>query len=406
MDPADLRQVEQADVYLDDELVGALTRGAADSISFDYLPAEDTPQTPVRDRSVAWSLLRSAPYPVETTGGAVPPFFAGLLPEGVRLGVLTSSTKTSPDDHLTLLLAVGADTIGNVRVVPAGYPLPQRLPMFDPDTDTDFSAVFTRLTGSLDADPVALAGVQPKVSAAMLSAPTQTSAGPAILKLNPARYPRIVDNEHFFMSVAAACGLRVAKTTVLQDDNGNRALLVTRFDRDGQRHIAQEDACQVAGIYPASKYRMKTEDAIAVLSEASARGGGSRTVAALELLKTVVFSWLIGNGDLHGKNLSIFNPAGIWQPTPAYDLLSTQPYTGWKDPMALNLFGRANRLDRSHFLDAAARLGLRERATAKMIDTLIDGAEPWPKRCGDIGFDDWQTTLLADMLSARINTLR
>jgi hypothetical protein len=53
-------------------------------------------------------------------GGAVPPFFAGLLPEGVRLGVVTSSTKTSADDHFTWLLANGAGTFGNVRVVPAG----------------------------------------------------------------------------------------------------------------------------------------------------------------------------------------------------------------------------------------------------------------------------------------------
>ncbi|UNC00395.1 HipA N-terminal domain-containing protein [Mycolicibacterium boenickei] len=39
--------------------------------------------------------------------------FAGLLPEGVQLGVVTTLTKTSADDHLTLLLAIGADTIGN-----------------------------------------------------------------------------------------------------------------------------------------------------------------------------------------------------------------------------------------------------------------------------------------------------
>jgi HipA N-terminal domain len=51
-----------------------------------------------------------------TTGGAVPAFFVGLLPEGVRLGVVTTSTKTSADDHFTLLLAIGADTIGDVRV--------------------------------------------------------------------------------------------------------------------------------------------------------------------------------------------------------------------------------------------------------------------------------------------------
>ncbi|HTX97602.1 MAG TPA: HipA domain-containing protein [Mycobacterium sp.] len=114
----------------------------------------------------------------------------------------------------------------------------------------------------MDADPVGLAGVQPKVSAAMLSAPAQTRSGPAILKLNPVQYPLIVENEHFFMTMAAACGLRVAMTSLLHDAEGRSALLVTRFDRAGSRRIAQEDACQVAGIYPASKYRIKVESAI------------------------------------------------------------------------------------------------------------------------------------------------
>ena len=248
------------------------------------------------------------------------------------------------DDHLTLLLAIGADTVGNVRVVPAGVEPARPVPMFDPERDTNFRAVFAKLTGSVDADPVGLAGVQPKVSAAMVSAPIRTRAGPAILKLNPVHYPLIVENERFFMTMAAACGLRVATTSLLHDAKGRSALLVTRFDRAGPTRIAQEDACQVAGIYPASKYRIQAEAAIAALADACTRGGGSKPAALLELLKTVVFSWLIGNGDLHGKNLSIYNPDGVWQPTPVYDLLCTQPYTRWRDPMALNLYGRANRL--------------------------------------------------------------
>ena len=133
---------------------------------------------------------------------------------------------------------------------------------------------------------------------------------------------------------------------------------------------------------------------------------GSRAIAVLELLKVVVFSWLIGNGDLHGKNMSVYNPDGVWQPTPAYDLLSTQPYVGWKDPMALNLYGRANRLTRVSFIEAAKRLGLRERAVAGMIDEIIDAAEDWPDRCQEIGFDDRQTALLAEMLHTRIKSLK
>ncbi len=125
----------------------------------------------------------------------------------------------------------------------------------------------------------------------------------------------------------------------------------------------------------------------------------------MELLRTVAFSWLIGNGDLHGKNLSIFNPDGVWQPTPAYDLVTTQPYTGWRDPMALNLYGRANRLTRAHFVDAGEQLGVRARATARMVDSIVDAASPWPDRCGEIGFDDGETERLAAMLRARMTSL-
>jgi serine/threonine-protein kinase HipA len=403
----DLREITNADVYVNDDLAGHMIRSTSDSISFDYIRAEHDAEARVRDESVSWSLLRTGDhYPVTTTGGAVAPFFAGLLPEGVRLGVVMSSTKTSADDHLTLLLAIGADTIGNVRVLPAGVQPTEHLPMFQPERDKDFHAVYTKLVGSVDADPVGLAGVQPKVSATTWSTPAQTTSGPAILKLSPVQYPLIVENEHFFMRMAVACGLRVARTSLIHDAQGRSALLVTRFDRDGSTRIAQEDACQVDGLYPASKYRIKTETAITVLADACARGGGSRAIAVLELLKVVVFSWLIGNGDLHGKNMSVYNPDGVWQPTPAYDLLSTQPYVGWKDPMALNLYGRANRLTRVSFIEAAKRLGLRERAVAGMIDEIIDAAEDWPDRCQEIGFDDRQTELLAEMLHTRIKSLK
>ncbi|WP_019970105.1 type II toxin-antitoxin system HipA family toxin [Mycobacterium sp. 141] len=401
----DLREVTRADVYIDEVLAAHLTRERGDTVSFDYV-AEEPGEGRVRDRSVSWSLLRSGEYPVITAGGVVPPFFAGLLPEGIRLGVVTSSTKTSADDHLTLLLAIGADTVGNIRVFPAGAAPLLPLPLFEPERDNDFHAVFAKLTGSVEADPVGLAGVQPKVSAGRMSTPTQTRAGPAILKLNPAGFPLLVENEHFFMRMASACGLRAAQTTLLHDGQGRSALLVNRFDRVGPKRIPQEDACQVAGLYPASKYRIKTETALTKLAEACGRGGGSRVIALAELLKVVVFSWLIGNGDLHGKNMSIYNPDGLWQPTPAYDLLCTQPYAGWNDPMALNLYGRANLLTRTNFIEAGERLGIRERATKNMIDTMIDVATAWPDRCGEIGFDDRQTERLAQMLNTRLDSLR
>ncbi|MTD15113.1 type II toxin-antitoxin system HipA family toxin [Nakamurella sp. YIM 132087] len=404
---ADLRQVDDAVVLIDDEPVGRLTRTAGDDVEFHYAGEWVDEHRSGRRNSVAWTLPVDGTYPVTYSGGAVPPFFAGLLPEGVRLGAVVSATKTSPDDHLTLLLAVGGDAIGNVRVVPAGSEIIDPTAMFDPRDHRDFRRLFDRMATSSDADPFALPGVQPKVSAAMWSVPTSTASGPAILKLTPpSGFPRLVENEHFFLRMAAGCGLAVPRQELLHDDAGRSALLVRRFDRANGRRIPQEDACQVAGLYPASKYRMKSETAVEVLAEACVRGGGSRLAAVREFLRMIIFSWLIGNGDLHGKNLSIHAPDGVWMPTPAYDLVTTQPYTGWRDPMAMNLYSRANRLRRRDFIDAGGRWGLGEAVVTRLIDQLLDRAEPWVERIGEIGFGERDTERLVELIGKRIRGLR
>lgn len=61
--------------------------------------------------------------------GAVPPFFAGLLPEGRRLTALRGAVKTSADDELSLLLAVGGSTIGDVTVLPEGVDATEPTPL-------------------------------------------------------------------------------------------------------------------------------------------------------------------------------------------------------------------------------------------------------------------------------------
>ncbi len=45
-----------------------------------------------------------------------PPFFEGLLPEGVMLDGLLRQTKLDRDDLMGQLLAVGEDVVGNVTI--------------------------------------------------------------------------------------------------------------------------------------------------------------------------------------------------------------------------------------------------------------------------------------------------
>ncbi len=404
----DLRQVDVADVYKGDRLAGTLERSGSEVVfryGADYVADPRTPQ-------VAWAVPKDGP-PARGTGDSVPPFFAGLLPEGARLSALVAGTKTSADDHLTLLLAVGNDTIGDVRVVPQGMaPVEPAVAFDDRDMSTlDLAALFVGVTGqdTLEYDTAALPGVQPKVSAAMVSAPLRAATGPAILKLNPDRYPQLVENERFFLSMARDCGIEVPDHRLVHDGHGRAGLLVSRFDREVAGDVvrlAQEDACQVLDVYPGSKYRLKTEDVVARLGHAVLAGGGSRPLAVLRLFELVAFSYLIGNGDLHGKNFSIGRRrGGRWDVTPAYDLICTQPYLSWRDPMALTLYGRANRLTRSHLLAAGERLGLTERALTARLDRMCDKAGSWVDRVEEIGLEAKATRQLEGMLVARLAEL-
>jgi serine/threonine-protein kinase HipA len=45
-----------------------------------------------------------------------PPFFDGLLPEGIMLEALLRNGKIDRDDHMSQLLVVGHDMVGNVTV--------------------------------------------------------------------------------------------------------------------------------------------------------------------------------------------------------------------------------------------------------------------------------------------------
>lgn len=396
---SDARAVELADVYKKDWLAGRIAR-LTDGVEFAYLDEYRAAGRP----AVAFTLPVRAGA-VVARGGAVPPFFAGLLPEGARLTALLRRVKTSADDMLSLLLSVGADTVGDVRIVPSGQAPgePAALAAVERWEDVDFGDVFSASTGldPVRADPAALPGVQVKVSAEMISLPVVQGGSRWILKLQPADYPRLIENEAFFLAMAGACGLRVPEFHVVRDRTGSTGLLVRRFDRmeaDGRlRRLAQEDACQLLGRYPADKYRVQYRDvAGAVLAVSSVPA-----VDALELVVLIAFSYLVGNGDLHAKNVSVGEtPDGDVRLTPAYDLLSTLAYVG-DDPLALRIEGRDRNVGRSHLVDYGRRLGVRERALHAALDRLCEAAPAWTGRVGEIGLPERVTDRLRRELARR-----
>lgn len=396
----ELRRIDEATVWKAGRPAARLRRDSQGT-AFEYLPDYDGP-------AVATTLPRDVPT-VRHPAGALPPFFSGLLPEGRRLGAIRRAAKTSADDELTLLLAVGADAIGDVQVRPSGSrPEGEQTDSID-DLPALDEIVFAELYESVLApepkDLVAIAGAQDKVTGRMISLPLSHRGASWILKLDPPEFPHLVANEAFFVAAARASGLEVVDTEIVRDRLGRPGLLVRRFDRvqDGGalRHLAQEDACQALARYPADKYRLTAEQLI----DGLAGHCGAPVVAARTLLQQFAFAFLSGNGDAHGKNFSILHRGGEWRIAPAYDLPSTQPYGD--STMALTIGGKDREdLGRMDFLALGARTGVPAKAAARVLDELLAAMPAWLDRIDELPFDDRTRHKLRRACTYRAERLR
>jgi serine/threonine-protein kinase HipA len=361
-----------ADVYKAGVLAARLERHGGGT-RFSYLPAYLAAGGP----AVASSLPLST-EPVLSAAGAAPPYFTGLLPEGRRLNALRRSVKTSVDDELSLLIAAGANPVGDVQIVGHGEPLDpdEHAVELNPKAPVDFDAL---LGDSGLIDPVALAGVQDKLSAGMISMPVASAGRRYILKLNAPEFPHVVENELVMFRYAAKLRIPLSRVRLIRDVEGRPGLLVERFDRiplAGGAHgavqrLAVEDGAQVLGLYPADKYNVGYGQVCHALAEYC-----SAPLPALRNLAIqAAFAWLSGNGDLHAKNVSMVQqPSGEWSIAPVYDIPSTVVY-GDKT-LALTLAGKRTGISRKHFLGWATGLGLAERAAVHVLELGLKASGP------------------------------
>lgn len=99
--------MRKARVFVDGHLAGQLQEiEKGKQYSFEYLPTYKGP-------SVSLEMpLSQLVYIYDR----FPPFFEGLLPEGIMLDGLLRQTKIDRDDLMSQLIAVGQDVVGNVTI--------------------------------------------------------------------------------------------------------------------------------------------------------------------------------------------------------------------------------------------------------------------------------------------------
>jgi len=334
------RTIESLDVLLNDLKVGTIVRTPGNFSAFSFDPAyRETGGIPVLSLSfrAATGGLRKDPKP---TPGALPAFFANLLPEDkMREAMEKHHSDVRPGNDFDLLAALGADLPGAVTVVPSDGS--QANPPI-----VDIDAPKARFS---------LAGVQMKLSVMKntgkgggLSLPLTDGAGQYIAKFPSTAFPGVSENEYANLALAEAIGMEVPERELVDTSDfegipeefhtlaDGKVLLIKRFDRGvyGTRiHI--EDMAQVFGVYPARKYVGAAYHDIA-----GALAAAVSTSAALEFVRRLALAVITGNGDMHLKNWSLIYPGDGAAPSlaPIYDILSTVPYVP-ADSLALSLGG-------------------------------------------------------------------
>lgn len=394
-----LADSQVAFVFKGETLCGTIARTTSGS-AFEYDPGYLRSPGAL---AAAFSLpLREEPF--KARGTNLLPFFANLLPEGWVLQAVLGRLKTSPDDLLSALVEIGRETVGDVWLSWDAEPKP------DDDQRWDLrSMTFDELLRRQYADPslplrrVSFPGVQDKVSASRVTLVGRRSrAGEAIIKINrdPDRYPLLIENEHFFMRLAKACGIQAANTRLISDVAGSVGLLVERFDRDSGRRLHQEDGCQILDVYPSEKYNVSARELIAGLTRVCTAG----RVEAARFLAIYAFSYVISNGDLHAKNVSVLeSEPGIVSLSPAYDLLSTLPYKD--DRMAIPMDGRDRNFTGRSFVRFGELVGVPEAEVRHRLGGMLRRLHETRLSMSEIGFDDRVTRHLEREMRQRASRL-
>lgn len=356
-----------------------------------------------------------------SAGNLVPPFFANLLPEGKRIEALASALGVSLKDEFSILAAVGADTIGDIKLLPGSLkkapPSQHSLSVDGLLQEEDLREILKQAANpnSPAFDQTALPGIQSKVARFLSTfTPNTPISGhnsqlfrQVIIKCDNDIYPHLVENELYFLGLARRAQLHVPQHLLLHDEHGHRALVVSRFDRlndsDSER-VHVEDGCQLLDKRPDQKYMGSFERLTYAVCDVVDDPGK----AARNMLRQYAFAYAIGNGDLHAKNISIWhNPqSGEIELSPVYDLVCTAAYGD--DHMALPLNGKRRNFSPKDFRAFGERFsihGVEADAICADVAGVVEQAIV-SGQLKQLGFNEKKTRSIERKLQIRVDQLQ
>ena len=368
-------------VYLNSEFVGVLSKDNNGGVCFQY------------DEGAKHQLSLSLPirkelYPNVDCKG----FFNGLLPESEQVRVyIGKKYGINPKNDFSLLQAIGYDCAGAVaffedkpKNLKEYYTIKGKV--LSDDELEEYINELPKKPLALGSDKrLSLAGAQDKTAVILKNkkvaipddnVPSTHILKPAIVGLN-----ETIENEYICLKVAERLGINIPNVR-MGKANDAEYFLIERYDREIKngkiKRIHQEDFCQASNIPSAYKYQSEGgvdfKRCVEILKKTT-----RPAVSIKQFVELMIFNYLIGNNDAHGKNFSILHyDNGETMFAPAYDVLCTSVYPELSSKMAMKIGGyyESEKIYPRHFERMAKDIGISYTQVKKIIknqcETLPD----------------------------------
>ena len=228
-----------------------------------------------------------------------------------------------------------------------------------------------------------------------------------ILKPQTDDYAALPEMEYLVMQMAEATGIKTVPYALLRLPSQDNAFayITKRIDRANGQVLAMEDFCQLDGRLTEDKYRGSYERCGKIITTYSKTKG----LDYAELFVRIVFSFAVGNSDMHLKNFSLIETAqgsAEYVLSAAYDMLSTNVVIpGDQEQLALTINGKKQNIRKKDFFKFAETLGITQKSAEKMIDKIVKLKPKYIAMCNDSYMPDDIKQSLINLIEKRIEIL-
>ena len=232
-----------------------------------------------------------------------------------------------------------------------------------------------------------------------------------ILKPQTKEYTALPEAEYLVMQMAVATKIKTVPFALLQIglEKCEYAYITRRIDRvkvgKTTKMLAMEDFCQLENRLTADKYKGSYERCAKVVDAYSE----SRGLDMADLFLRIVFSYAIGNSDMHLKNFSLIETecgSGRYHLSDAYDMLPVNIIMpADTEELALTLNGKKRNIRRNDFLTFAENAGLDRKQAEKMLAKIVSMRDTYLALCRESYLPEDMKTAFEELICKRIENL-